>query len=52
MIEDKLSQDQRIRLESLAQAIQNSNAIGITRAETIVDKAKQFENYVKFGTIS
>lgn len=49
MIEDKLSTDQRIRLEALAQA-NNSLAGTLSRSPTlVVERAKAFENYIRHG---
>lgn len=45
MIEDKLSQGQRIRLECLAQA--NMTSVPGTSAEHVLEQAKRFETYVK-----
>lgn len=44
MIEDKLTQEQRIRLECLAQA--NATSLGET-AEEVLAKAAKFAEYVK-----
>lgn len=46
MLEDKLTHDERLRLECIAQA--NMAAAGRpTSAEVLIAKAKEFEEYVK-----
>ena len=48
MIEDKLDHDERLRLECLAQAINSThmNPLSVP-AEKIIERAKQFEEFVK-----
>lgn len=46
MIEDKLSKDQRIRLECLAQAVASSAIIGQANTETLIIKAARFEKFI------
>lgn len=46
MIEDKLTRDERIRLESLAQAVASSG-MHQEGTETIIHKAKRFETYIR-----
>lgn len=46
MINDILTQEQRIRLECLAQALQDSMRKPPPSAESIIDVAKRFEKYV------
>lgn len=47
MIEDKLTVNERIRLEALAQA-NNSLAGSLARSPvTVIDRAKQFEKYIR-----
>ncbi len=49
MIEDKLTREERIRLECLAQAV--SSAIGKLETEDVIlRKAKRFETYIKDGS--
>ncbi len=46
MIEDKLTRDERIRLECLAQA----NMMNLhDPVKEIIEKAKDFENYIRTG---
>lgn len=47
MIEDKLDQDQRIRLECVNQAATYAARTGVSNAETIVRDAVAFEKYVE-----
>lgn len=51
MLEDKLTRDERIRLECLAQANVLSSGFGMTPT-TIIDRAKQFERYIRENTES
>lgn len=48
MIEDKLSTEQRIRLEALAQATASSMGVPTT-PEKILSKAEKFEIYIRTG---
>ena len=48
MIEDKLSQEQRIRLEAVAQA--NAGHFGTTTSE-MLKKADLIEKYIRYGKI-
>jgi hypothetical protein len=48
MIEDKLTQDQRIRLEALAQSIA-ANAMHRPSSEKILSDAKQYAAWVEAG---
>lgn len=48
MIEDKLTHDERLRLECVAQAIA-AGAMASTPAELIVARAVVFEQYVREG---
>lgn len=45
MLEDKLTQDQRIRLESLAQASMTSGPMA--SSDVILARAKAFEKFIK-----
>jgi hypothetical protein len=47
MLEDKLTRDERIRLEALAQAVHLS--FGVTHRVTslIITQAKDFEKYIR-----
>lgn len=47
MIEDKLTRDERIRLEALAQA--NAAASFDTDPDARVQTAKRFEDYIREG---
>ncbi len=48
MIEDKLTRDERIRLECLAQA----NAVSLHQSiAAVIEKAKDFETYIRNGDI-
>lgn len=47
MIEDKLDQAQRIRLECINQAANYAARTGVSNAETIINDAREFEKYVK-----
>ncbi len=47
MIEDKLTHDERLRLECIAQA--NPQMGPPQSAEQIIEKAKRLEQYVKVG---
>lgn len=50
MIEDKLLREERIRLESLTQAIQSLHLMSNGRqntAENIVQRAETFEKFIK-----
>jgi hypothetical protein len=47
MIEDKLTHDERLRLECIAQA--NAQMGPPQSAEHIIDKASKFEKYVRDG---
>lgn len=47
--EDKLSHDERLRLEALAQAIQSGMMGHNDRADTIVQRANIFEAYIRNG---
>jgi len=47
MIEDKLSKEERIRLEALNQAVHATP--GVHRGESIVDRAVFFEKYIREG---
>lgn len=49
MIEDKLTHDERLRLECVAQAVQMNAMRGLASAEGVVDAAKTFEAYVRTG---
>lgn len=49
MIEDKLSHDERLRLECVAQAVSSSTLNG-NSAEGIVYKASKFEDYIRNGS--
>ncbi len=46
MLEDKLTQDQRLRLECIAQA--NVASLGLP-SEIVIEKASKFENYIRNG---
>ena len=46
MIEDKLTREERIRLECVAQANQMASGFHKT-AQRVINDAKAFENYVK-----
>ncbi len=46
MIEDKLTPEQRIRLESLALANVTSHG---QSAEVVIEKASRFEKYIETG---
>lgn len=45
MIEDKLTHDERLRLECLNQSIQRGSRM-TTSPELIIQEAKEFEKYV------
>ena len=49
MIEDKLSRDERLRLECLAQAIAKHQMKPPVTAGVIIRDAQQFEVYVRDG---
>lgn len=51
-MEDKLSKDERIRLECLAQAVQ-FNALGGSKISVIpiILQAKEFEGYIREGEV-
>lgn len=48
-VQDQLSKDERIRLESLNQAVHLNVGIAISD-EQIVEIAKHFERYIKNGS--
>ncbi len=48
MIEDKLSHDERLRLECLGQA--NMSSSPNSTAEMTISKAKRFEEFIKSET--
>ena len=50
MIEDKLTRDERIRLEALAQAINSMGHVSSTPSNVIIVVADKFENYIRNGT--
>lgn len=50
MIEDKLDQDQRIRLECLAQANIAAGLMPDKTATSVINVAKKFEKFIKEGT--
>lgn len=48
MIEDKLTHDERVRLECVAQAVaMNATILGPCTSTQVIDAARQFERYVK-----
>lgn len=48
MIEDKLTKDERVRLESLSQSVAVScSSISEEHPDRIVERARKFENYLK-----
>lgn len=47
MMEDKLDHDERLRLECLAQSIAAHHAMVGQGRQGIIDRAKEFEQYVK-----
>lgn len=49
MIEDKLSQDERIRLEALSQAIMLTSHKPSNNSEVVVNVASRFERFIKDG---
>lgn len=52
MLEDKLSHDERLRLECVAQAVNFKGVMqtaGIGGGKTVIELAKDFEKYVKGG---
>lgn len=49
MIEDKLTHDERLRLECVAQSVAAS-AMSRPSAEQIVETAMRIETYIKEGT--
>lgn len=50
MLEDKLSQDERLRLECLAQAVQYQILERVNRpVETVIDIASKMEKFVREG---
>lgn len=51
MIEDRLSHTQAIRVEALSKAIESvhANELDISKGDTIVSRAAEFEKFIKGG---
>lgn len=49
MIEDKLTHDERLRLECIAQAVQTTAARANHSAEQVLAYAMRFEAYIRDG---
>lgn len=49
MMEDKLLHDERLRLECLAQSIAAQMALGGSGRQDIIQRAAQYEEFVKNG---
>lgn len=51
MIEDKLTVDQRIRVEALDRALKLYSNVGGERTAKVVKSADEFEKYIRNGKI-
>jgi hypothetical protein len=52
MIEDKLTHDERVRLEALAQAIARNATMRPAPTVTVLEDAKRFEQWIRDGAVA